>query len=60
MKISENLQNLRKQQQLSQEQLANLLGISRQSVSKWESGDSCPETDKLIALCELFIAHWMN
>lgn len=54
MKISENLQNLRKQQQLSQEQLANLLGISRQSVSKWESGDSCPETDKLIALCELF------
>lgn len=54
MKFSANLQNLRKQQQISQEQLADRLNVSRQSVSKWESGDSYPETEKLIAICQIF------
>ena len=40
MKFSEKLQNLRKEKKLSQEQLAEMLDVSRQSVSKWESGDS--------------------
>ena len=40
MKFSEKLQNLRKEKKLSQEQLAEMLDVSRQSVSKWESGVS--------------------
>ena len=40
MKFSEKLQNLRKEKKLSQEQLAEMLDVSRQSVSKWESGIS--------------------
>lgn len=40
MKFSEKLQNLRKEKKLSQEQLAEMLDVSRQSVSKWESGGS--------------------
>ncbi|SEU10696.1 helix-turn-helix domain-containing protein [Paenibacillus sp. NFR01] len=54
MEISEKLQQLRKQKGLSQEKLADLVGVSRQAVSKWESGQSQPETDKLLALSELF------
>lgn len=54
MKFSDNLQNLRKQHNISQEQLAEQINVSRQSISKWESGDSYPETEKLIALCEIF------
>ncbi len=44
----------RQQGGLTQEQLAETLGVSRQSVSKWESGQSYPEMEKLLALCELF------
>ena len=40
MSFSENLQAVRKKKQLSQEELAELLGVSRQAVSKWEHGDS--------------------
>ncbi len=40
MKFSEKLQNLRKEKKLSQEQLAEMLDVSRQSVSKWKSGVS--------------------
>ncbi len=54
MGFSENLQNLRKIKNMSQEQLAEKLEISRQAVSKWESGNGYPETDKLIAICEIF------
>lgn len=54
MKFSEKLQKLRKEKNLSQEQLANLLEVSRQSVSKWESGLTYPEMDKLLALCKIF------
>ncbi len=54
MKFSDSLQNLRKQHNISQEQLAEQINVSRQSISKWENGDSYPETEKLIALCEIF------
>lgn len=54
MGFSENLQNLRKIKNISQEQLAEQLEVSRQAVSKWESGSGYPETEKLIKICELF------
>lgn len=54
MTFQEKLQTLRKQNGMSQEKLAEMLGISRQAVSKWESGQSYPDMDKLIALSDLF------
>ena len=54
MSFSENLQTLRKSKNISQEQLAERLDVSRQAVSKWESGGGYPEMEKLIQLCELF------
>lgn len=54
MALPEKLYDLRKKSGLSQEQLAERLGVSRQSVSKWESGRSVPEGDKLIAISECF------
>lgn len=54
MGFSENLQILRKMKNMSQEQLAERLDISRQAVSKWESGNGYPETEKLISICEIF------
>ena len=53
-KFSENLKKIRKDNNLSQEQLADELGVSRQAISKWESGAAYPEMDKIIALCEKF------
>lgn len=54
MKLSNNLKNIRKENNLSQEQLAEKLGVSRQAVSKWESGQSYPEMDKVLLICKLF------
>ena len=54
MNLGENLKKIRKENNLSQEQLAESLGVSRQSVSKWESGLAYPETDKVLALCKMF------
>lgn len=54
MTIEERIQELRKIKGLSQEQLADILGVSRQAVSKWESGQSLPEIEKLITMSELF------
>ena len=54
MKFDEKLQKLRKASGLSQEALADKLNISRQAVSKWESGVSYPETDKLIQMSKIF------
>lgn len=54
MKFGENLQKLRKEKGISQEQLAEQLGVTRQSVSKWESGGSYPEMDKLVTICQIF------
>lgn len=52
--FSEKLLELRRREGLSQEQLADRLGVTRQSVSKWESGTAAPELTKLIALSDLF------
>jgi len=54
MKLSDNLKIIRKDNNLSQEQLAEKLGVSRQAVSKWESGQSYPEMDKVLLICKLF------
>lgn len=54
MNLADNLKKLRKENNLSQEQLADELGVSRQSVSKWESGSAYPEMDKVLLLCKLF------
>lgn len=54
MKVAANIQRLRRDKGLSQEQLAEALDVSRQAVSRWESGDSVPEVDKLMGLSELF------
>lgn len=54
MKFSEKLIKLRKQNKMSQEQLADMLDVSRQSVSKWESGTTYPEMDKLLTMCKIF------
>jgi len=54
MKFNEKLQKMRKEKGLSQEALAEMLDVSRQAISKWESGQSYPETDKLIIVSEIF------
>lgn len=54
MNFKEKLQKIRKEKGYSQEQLADMIGVSRQAVSKWESGLSYPETEKLIELSKLF------
>lgn len=54
MLLGEKLAKLRKENNYTQEQLADVLGISRQAISKWESSIAYPETDKLIRISELF------
>lgn len=54
MKFQEKLVALRKGRGLSQEQLAEKLGVSRQAVSRWESGESTPDMLNLLGLCECF------
>lgn len=54
MGFSSNLQSLRSQRNMTQEQLAMLLGVSRQAISKWESEKAYPEMDKLLMICDLF------
>lgn len=52
--LSDNLLNLRRRRGLSQEQLADQLGVSRQAISKWEGGQSTPELEKLMAISKYF------
>lgn len=54
MSFRDNLQHLRSTRNMTQEQLAMLLGVSRQSVTKWEAEKSYPEMDKLIKICQIF------
>lgn len=54
MDFNNRLYQLRKQKGLSQEELANRLNVSRQTVSKWEVGDSTPDMEKLVAISDLF------
>lgn len=54
MSFRDNLLRLRTERGMTQEQLANLVGVSRQSVAKWESDRSYPEMDKLIKMTGIF------
>lgn len=54
MKFGGNLKELRKIKKLSQEDLAERVGVSRQSVSKWETGDAYPEMNNILMLCKIF------
>lgn len=54
MTLGDKLSKLRKEKNYTQEQFADILGVSRQSVSKWESDIAYPETEKLIRISELF------
>lgn len=53
-KTGERLAKYRKKANMSQEELADKLNVSRQAVSKWERGESSPDTDNLIALASLY------
>ena len=54
MDLADRLQELRKKAGYSQEQLADMLGLSRQAVSKWESRQGKPEIDNIIKLTEIY------
>ncbi|MCI5995887.1 MAG: helix-turn-helix domain-containing protein [Blautia sp.] len=54
MTLGDKLSKLRKENNYTQEQLTDVLGVSRQAVSKWESNITYPETNKLIRMSELF------
>ena len=54
MEFNNKLYELRKQKGLSQEELAGRLNVSRQTVSKWEVGESTPDMEKLVAISDLF------
>ena len=54
MNISNKLYNLRKQQGISQEELAGKLNVSRQTVSKWELGESIPDIENCYKICKYF------
>ena len=54
MNLSKKIFELRKANGMSQEQLAEKIGVSRQSISKWESGDSTPEMERLVELSRVF------
>lgn len=54
MNIADRIQHLRKAKGISQEELADKIGVSRQAVSKWESEQSTPDIDKIILLSDYF------
>lgn len=54
MKFGDNLKRVRKMRKISQEELADRLGVSRQSVSKWETGENYPSMTNIMCLCTIF------
>lgn len=54
MNFGDNLKNIRKQKKISQEELAEKLGVSRQSISKWETGENYPSMTNIMCLCDIF------
>ena len=54
MKFGENLKIIRKKKKMSQEELAEKVNVSRQSVSKWENGEAYPEMNNILELCKIF------
>ncbi len=57
MKFGDNLKKLRRAKKISQEELAERVNVSRQSVSKWETGDAYPEMNNILELCKIFHCH---
>ena len=57
MNFGQNLRNLRKSKNISQEELAERVRVSRQSVSKWETGEAYPEMNNILELCKIFHCH---
>ena len=57
MNFGQNLRNLRKSKGISQEELAERVRVSRQSVSKWETGEAYPEMNNILELCKIFHCH---
>ena len=54
MSLGKNIQYLRKQKKITQEQLAELMSVSRQTISRWEADEIIPELNKLVALSDMF------
>jgi len=54
MKFGDNLKIIRKNKKMSQERLAEMVNVSRQSVSKWETGEAYPEMNNILELCKIF------
>ena len=54
MKFGENLKLIRKNKNMSQEELAEKVNVTRQSVSKWENGEAYPEMNNILELCKIF------
>lgn len=54
MSLGKNIQYLRKQKKITQEQLAEMMSVSRQTISKWETDEIIPELNKLVALSDVF------
>ncbi len=54
MKLGQRLLELRKSKQLSQEEVAEILNVSRQTISKWETDQSTPDFDKIVPICDLY------
>ncbi len=57
MKFADNLKKIRKSKNISQEELASKVGVSRQSVSKWETSEAYPEMNNILELCKIFHCH---
>ena len=57
MNFGQNLRNLRKSKNISQEELAEKVKVTRQSVSKWETGEAYPEMNNILELCKIFHCH---
>lgn len=57
MKFADNLKRIRKSKNISQEALAEKVGVSRQSVSKWETSEAYPEMNNILELCKIFHCH---
>ena len=54
MTIADRIQSLRKSKGMSQEELADAVGVSRQAVSKWESEQATPDLDKVVIMSDIF------
>ena len=54
MTLEEQIRNYRKQAGMSQEKMAELIGVSRQAITKWENGTGTPDIANLVAIAELF------